>query len=532
MGCAHSAPDAYVLRYSQGTNTREDTSWIASRDTCKPDGAWSEAAFRWGAILGRGKFGEVQLVRAEKDQLYYAVKSISKELIWERQGAAQIQAELDTLAELSGTCPFICDCFGAFQDDKSVCILVEYLCGGEMFNRLRRVKRFSESTAKFYSAEIALALAHLHKSQIVYRDLKPENIMIDHMGHTRLIDFGFAQHLESEDAKLASGCGTAMYLAPEIAEGKLSSTHGLPVDWWSLGCVLFEMLTGTAPFGDTAESNKFEIFNKINKGKVKYPSYLSPEAKSLLSGLIRVDPDKRYKYTNLRSHDWFKDVDWDAVLRCEAVPPWVPPINDGEGDHGNFLQWKDNQPRRMRVTGEAVDYCTFTLPKSCVPTGGRWATSVTRQNSFIRTRGVHGAGGTGGVSGNHFASTAAAASMVKKKMKARKSQVASINDKSGVGGKGVVANVGSSRELARKGSGVKRQGSGQLGRQGSGLKRQAVGDEPLSPKSPSSASGRTSAQPKVQSGDSQSSSSAKSALSRQRSVKGMPLKGTLRGGGS
>mmetsp|Transcript_36668 Transcript_36668/g.98253 ORF Transcript_36668/g.98253 Transcript_36668/m.98253 type:complete len:228 (-) Transcript_36668:1202-1885(-) len=208
MGCVSSAPDSYVLQYAQGTNTRpEDTSWVATRVTSNPDGAWSEASFRWGAVLGRGKFGEVQLVKAEKDQLYYAVKSIPKEVhpshlsqlmfsihyvasfhlspssqrrspqvIWERQGALQIQTELNTLADLSGTCPFICECFGAFQDEKSICILVEYLCGGEMFNRLRRAKKFSEPTAKFYSAEIALALAHLHESQIVYRDLKVPHI--------------------------------------------------------------------------------------------------------------------------------------------------------------------------------------------------------------------------------------------------------------------------------------------------------------------------------------------------------------------
>mmetsp|Transcript_36667 Transcript_36667/g.98249 ORF Transcript_36667/g.98249 Transcript_36667/m.98249 type:complete len:540 (-) Transcript_36667:73-1692(-) len=495
MGCVSSAPDSYVLQYAQGTNTRpEDTSWVATRVTSNPDGAWSEASFRWGAVLGRGKFGEVQLVKAEKDQLYYAVKSIPKEVIWERQGALQIQTELNTLADLSGTCPFICECFGAFQDEKSICILVEYLCGGEMFNRLRRAKKFSEPTAKFYSAEIALALAHLHESQIVYRDLKPENIMIDHMGHIRLIDFGFAQRLKSDNARLTSGCGTAMYLAPEIAEGKTNSAHGLPVDWWSLGCVIFEMLTGTAPFGDTADSNKFEIFNKIIKGKVKYPGYITTEAKSLLTGLICVDSGVRYKYADLHSHAWYKGVAWDAVLRCEMVPPWVPPIKDGEGDHGNFLDWKDNQPRRSRVTGDAVEYCNFKLPKSCMPKGGKWATAVVRQNSFTRT-GV-GVGGSGGTSAN-FGNTAAAAITMKKKLKTKRlSQVSPDSKKAlketggtansveagGAKAKGGVTRAGSSRELGRRSSGIKRQGPGQLARQGSGVKRQAASEGGTSPK--------------------------------------------------
>ena len=371
--------------------------------------------------------------------------------------------------------------------------------------------------------------------------------MIDHMGHIRLIDFGFAQRLMSDDARLTSGCGTAMYLAPEIAEGKTNSAHGLPVDWWSLGCVIFEMLTGTAPFGDTADSNKFEIFNKINKGKVKYPGFITPEAKGLLTGLICVDSDTRYKYADLRSHAWYKEVEWDAVLRCEMVPPWVPPIKDGEGDHGNFLAWKDNKPRRSRVTGDAVDYCNFKLPKSCVPIGGKWATAVVRQNSFSRAgAGTGGTVGAGGTSAN-FGNTAAATIMMKKKLKAKTFSQVSPDPKkatketggtvsSAEGGspkaKGGVARAGSSRELGRQGSGITRQGSGikrqgsdQPVRQGSGVKRQAAGEGPTSPK----LAPKLATSPKSGS-RSKNGTLAKGGLARAKSTRGSVPKAVLRGG--
>mmetsp|Transcript_36666 Transcript_36666/g.98246 ORF Transcript_36666/g.98246 Transcript_36666/m.98246 type:complete len:502 (-) Transcript_36666:73-1578(-) len=363
--------------------------------------------------------------------------------------------------------------------------------------------RSSTATLRYHishTLRLHYLLAHINRllacsnSMATTASLQPENIMIDHMGHIRLIDFGFAQRLKSDNARLTSGCGTAMYLAPEIAEGKTNSAHGLPVDWWSLGCVIFEMLTGTAPFGDTADSNKFEIFNKIIKGKVKYPGYITTEAKSLLTGLICVDSGVRYKYADLHSHAWYKGVAWDAVLRCEMVPPWVPPIKDGEGDHGNFLDWKDNQPRRSRVTGDAVEYCNFKLPKSCMPKGGKWATAVVRQNSFTRT-GV-GVGGSGGTSAN-FGNTAAAAITMKKKLKTKRlSQVSPDSKKAlketggtansveagGAKAKGGVTRAGSSRELGRRSSGIKRQGPGQLARQGSGVKRQAASEGGTSPK--------------------------------------------------
>jgi serine/threonine protein kinase len=120
----------------------------------------------------------------------------------------------------------------------------EYASGGELYTRMKKQTKFSENVAKFYFCEISCAVDYLHNMSIVYRDLKPENIILDNCGHIKLCDFGFASALSSRDAVLNDGCGTAMYVAPEIASGHMKKAHGLPVDWWGLGCILYEMLTG------------------------------------------------------------------------------------------------------------------------------------------------------------------------------------------------------------------------------------------------------------------------------------------------
>ena len=125
-------------------------------------------------------------------------------------------------------------------------LVFEFASGGELFTRMKKQVKFSENVARFYFSEVASALGYLHAMNIVYRDLKPENILLDCEGHIKLCDFGFASFMSSSDALLHDGCGTAMYVAPEIASGHMKKAHGLPVDWWGLGCILYEMLVGKA----------------------------------------------------------------------------------------------------------------------------------------------------------------------------------------------------------------------------------------------------------------------------------------------
>jgi serine/threonine protein kinase len=142
--------------------------------------------------------------------------------------------------------PFIVQLHFAFQTNQKLYLVMEFLNGGELFHHLRREKVFTEARSAFYAAEIVLALQCLHQNDIIYRDLKPENILLDNQGHIKITDFGLSKEGVIYGKNLAySMCGTPDYLAPEILLGK---GHGKAVDWWSLGVLIFEMLTGKAPF--------------------------------------------------------------------------------------------------------------------------------------------------------------------------------------------------------------------------------------------------------------------------------------------
>lgn len=358
MGCG-SSKDTYSIGYDTERKPRAELTWIATSDTSNLCGQ-PDSCVEWGSTLGRGKYGNVKLAQGQSDKLFYAVKCIPKALIYERKAAPQTQAEIETLGALAGSHPFICHCFHVWQDDEHVCLCTEFAFGGELYQRMQR-QRLNESAAKFYAAEICIALSFLHETHLLlYRDLKPENILIDHEGHVKLIDFGFAHWLRDEHEQLENRCGTAMYLAPEIAGGKTG--HGLAVDFWSLGCVIYEMVVGKCPFGDTSGSSKFEVFNRINSGKVRFPTRISNDAKSLIQSLLKVDPTQRATWVQLRAHKWFAEVDWDAFERREAVPPWVPPCTGDAGEHSHFLKWKDVPKNPPPSDAQAKSYCTMSIP--------------------------------------------------------------------------------------------------------------------------------------------------------------------------
>ena len=163
-----------------------------------------------------------------------------------------VKTEKKILEELNH--PFIVNLFGAFQDDKNLYLLLEYVIGGEFFSHLRKAGRFPNDTAKFYAAQITLVFEHLHSMMILYRDLKPENLLLDSDGNCKVTDFGFAKKVEYRTWTL---CGTPEYLAPEII---LSKGHGKAVDWWASGILMYEMLAGYPPFYD---EDPLGIYQKV-----------------------------------------------------------------------------------------------------------------------------------------------------------------------------------------------------------------------------------------------------------------------------
>lgn len=184
---------------------------------------------------------------------------------------------------------------------------------------------FKEARAKLYIAEIIVALEHLHAKNIIYRDLKPENILLDDKGHIRLTDFGLSKLGLENDDKTYTFCGTPEYLAPEILLGK---GHDKAVDWWSLGALLYEMVCGSPPFYNR---DRKVMFRNILEKPVEIKSSFSNDLASLLRSLLCTNPGKRLGSSandanEIKTHPFFKDIDWDLLVQKKIQPPFRPKI--------------------------------------------------------------------------------------------------------------------------------------------------------------------------------------------------------------
>lgn len=190
---------------------------------------------------------------------------------------------------------------------------------------------------RFYAAHIVTIFEYLHVKNIIYRDLKPENILISTNGYIKMTDFGFAKIIEGKTYTL---CGTPEYLAPEII---LNKGHGKPVDWWTLGILIYEMLVGIDPFND---DDPMMVYQKIIKGKIKFPKNIEKDAKSIIKHLLDADVTKRYGclkdgVKDILEHRWFKGFDWKSLLFCSQEAPYIPKIKNNM-DTSNFSQYPDS----------------------------------------------------------------------------------------------------------------------------------------------------------------------------------------------
>jgi len=271
-------------------------------------------------VIGKGSFGKVMQVRKKDDGKIYAMKVLRKEAIIARKQVAHTKAEKSILQKIQH--PFIVKLNFAFQTEDKLYMILDYINGGELFFHLKKEGKFPEDRVRLYAAEIVLALSPLHTLDIVYRDLKPENILLDNEGHICITDFGLSKELPKEGGT-TTFCGTPEYLAPEVLKGQ---GHGCPVDWWSLGTLVYEMLTGLPPF---YSQNVNIMYQKILNGELRFPTYISPEAQSLLEGFLTRDPDARLGTRGLdeiKSHAFFKGIDWDKVFNREIDMPFKPEV--------------------------------------------------------------------------------------------------------------------------------------------------------------------------------------------------------------
>ena len=233
--------------------------------------------------------------------------------------------------------PFVIKFDGFTQDDKYLYLALELINGGELFTYLRGVGRFPVDQARVYIAQIVSIFEYLHSKNIIYRDLKPENILIHKSGYLKLTDFGFAKIVEGRTYTL---CGTPEYLAPEII---LNKGHGKPVDWWTCGILLYEMIAGIDPFSD---DDPMMVYQKILKGKIKFPSGFDSNAKSLVKHLLESDLTKRYGnlkggVKDIKGHRFFKELNWEKLINMELTPPYIPKVKSAS-DISNFSSYPDS----------------------------------------------------------------------------------------------------------------------------------------------------------------------------------------------
>jgi protein kinase A len=286
--------------------------------------------------LGTGSFGRVHLVQSTHNHRFYAMKVLKKAQVVKMKQIEHTNDERKMLSRARH--PFLITLWGTWQDSRNLYMVMDFVEGGELFSLLRKSQRFPNPVAKFYAAEVTLALDYLHSQQIIYRDLKPENLLLDRHGHLKITDFGFAKEVPDITWTL---CGTPDYLAPEVVSSK---GYNKSVDWWSLGILIFEMLCGFTPFWDSGSPVK--IYENILRGKIKYPPYLHPDAVDLLSQLVTADLTKRLGNLHggsedVKRHPWFAEVTWDRLARKDIDAPYVPPIRGGQGDASQYDRYPE-----------------------------------------------------------------------------------------------------------------------------------------------------------------------------------------------
>ncbi|XP_055039070.1 ribosomal protein S6 kinase alpha-3 isoform X4 [Misgurnus anguillicaudatus] len=279
--------------------------------------------FELRKVLGQGSFGKVFLVKkttGPDDGQLYAMKVLKKATLKVRD-RVRTKMERDILVEVNH--PFIVKLHYAFQTEGKLYLILDFLRGGDLFTRLSKEVMFTEEDVKFYLAELALALDHLHGLGIIYRDLKPENILLDEEGHIKLTDFGLSKESIDHENKAYSFCGTVEYMAPEVVNRR---GHTYSADWWSYGVLMFEMLTGTLPFQG---KDRKETMTMILKAKLGMPQFLSSEAQSLLRSLFKRNPSNRLGagpdgVEEIKRHPFYANIDWNKLFRRELHPPFKP----------------------------------------------------------------------------------------------------------------------------------------------------------------------------------------------------------------
>lgn len=293
-------------------------------------------------VIGRGSYAKVLLVRLKQTQRLYAMKVIKKELVCDEEDIDWVQTEKHVF-ETASNHPFLVGLHSCFQSASRLFFVIEYINGGDLMFHMQRQRKLPEEHARFYSAEITLALHFLHDRGIIYRDLKLDNVLLDSEGHIRLTDYGMCKEGMTRPGDVTSTfCGTPNYIAPEILRG---DDYSFSVDWWALGVLMYEMMAGRSPFdtgpamgADNPDQNTEELlFQVILERVIRIPRSLSVRASKVLKGFLNKNPEHRLGcegetgFQDIVNHDFFRTIDWRLLEEKQLSPPYKPYVRDEMG---------------------------------------------------------------------------------------------------------------------------------------------------------------------------------------------------------
>jgi classical protein kinase C len=283
--------------------------------------------FNFLAVLGKGNFGKVMLAEEKRTGYLYAIKVLKKEFIIENDEVESTKSEKRVfLAAARERHPFLLGLHSCFQTETRVYFVMEYVSGGDLMLHIQR-EQFTPRRAKFYAAEVLLALEYFHKQGIIYRDLKLDNILLTLDGHVKVADYGLCKEDMWYNSTTSTFCGTPEFMAPEIL---LEQRYGRAVDWWAFGILIYEMLLGQAPFRGDDED---EIFDAILEDEPLYPIHMPPDSVSILHKLLTRDPAKRLgagptDADEIKAHPFFRDINWDDMFHKRVPPPFIPTLKN------------------------------------------------------------------------------------------------------------------------------------------------------------------------------------------------------------
>ena len=291
-------------------------------------------------VIGRGSIGKVILVKYKKDGKYYAMKSMRKDQILSEELVDNIMVEKNILLE--GQCEFILTLNFFMQTPERIYFITPYISGGDLFHKLKTDIFFKEDLVRFYTAQVAIALQHLHDMGFAYRDLKPENILINEDGFIKLCDFGSSTSIQGTE-KETSFAGSPEYISPEMIT---YGGHTFMCDWWSFGILLYELLYGKTPFFNLDKNRMYDL---ICSGSISFPKFIqipgedkprnykvSDDAKSLIVKLLEKDPGTRLGRKGLKEikkHQFFSGINFEDLEKKKTKVPFKPNVpKDNEED--------------------------------------------------------------------------------------------------------------------------------------------------------------------------------------------------------